>query len=145
MQSFDPVAELLARTGPAKPGAKPFVTESESNIMFDVDDTLVLWREPLPDEETITFIDPFVGSSITLIPHKPHIKLLKNHFERGSKVYVWSAGGWKWAQAVVTALGLDSHVHHIMTKPRAFVDDLPAHEVLGEHIFMEPTHPWGNK
>ncbi len=116
------------------------VTIHNENILpFDCDDTLVMWEgkesyKPGPDKIEIT--DPYDGTILYLKPHKFHIKLLKSHKARGYEVVVWSQSGYKWAEAVVKALDLKSHVDLVMTKPRGYVDDLPCHKWMGEHLYF---------
>lgn len=125
----------------------PTVVANESVMTFDVDETLVLWRDASPDDDTVSVPCPHSDGNplVVLVKHRPHIKLLKNHAARGTAIIVWSAGGYEWARAVVLALGLEDCVHFIMSKPRAYVDDLPAAEILGERIYLKPDSPWGNK
>lgn len=122
------------------------IVNNESPIFFDVDDTLVMWHragQSLP-EDAIAVKCPYDDSTIYLSVHKPHVKLLKNRAQRGSYITVWSANGYQWAETIVRALGLESYVDCVMSKPRAFVDDLSAAEVLGERIYLQPDSVWGN-
>lgn len=135
-------AAKLAKDEAAKL-AKPKVIANELNIFFDVDDTLVMWGEAFSFVDYISVQCPYDGEYISLRPHQPHIKLLKNYHERGAHVTVWSQGGYQWAEAVVKALGLGEFVDVIMTKPRAYVDDLPASEWMGERIYISPESAWG--
>lgn len=122
------------------------IINNESNIFFDVDDTLVMWGTAMHEhEDCIVVVDPYDQSLIHLRPHQPHIKLLKNHHARGSYITVWSAGGFQWAEAVIKALQLEGFVDVVMSKPRAYVDDLTASEVLGERIYLDPNSTWGQQ
>jgi hypothetical protein len=122
------------------------VINKENAIFFDVDDTLVLWdaqyTEPDPTR-LVEIVDPYDNKTVFLAPHHPHIKLLKNHHTRGTYIVVWSQGGFAWAEAVVKALGLEDHVDLIMSKPRAYVDDLPADAWMKERIYISPNSKWG--
>lgn len=121
------------------------VIEGERNIMFDVDDTLVMWDDKYlePGDSKVSVIDPYDGCKVYLTPHKQHIKLLKNHLMRGTQVFVWSQGGVLWAKAVVVALGLESSSVYVMSKPLSYVDDLPVQEWLIDRIYISPTSKWG--
>lgn len=104
--------------------------------MYDVDDTLVLWFSQCDPALKVKIVCPYGGSETWLKPHARHIDLLKKHHGRGKTVIVWSAAGYRWAQAVVEALGLQDHVNFIMTKPMSYVDDLEASEILGSRIYL---------
>lgn len=109
--------------------------ESEMNVFYDCDDTLVMWHDEPCD---IIIKDPYEeGISHNLKKHKKHIKLLKTHKAQGYGVVVWSAGGAKWAQSVVDALELNDHVDIIMAKPVKFIDDLTANEIMGTRVYLK--------
>lgn len=116
---------------------------SEQSLCCDVDDTLVLWDKPQDGQETITIIDPYDGHPVTLVVHKPHVKLVKDRYARGCSVTVWSQSGPQWAKAVVDALGLQEHVTHVRAKPFAIVDDLPAEAWLNNRIYLKPQSKFG--
>ena len=101
------------------------VYESENIVCFDVDDTLVIWNVP-PGEEGNTRVFDNFGFKEKLLPHRAHIKLLKQFKARGQFVIVWSQGGHQWASEVVKYLELTEYVDLIMAKPKWIVDDLPA-------------------
>lgn len=127
---------------------KPAVIKSESIMYWDCDDTLVLWTDApqsLKEGEFVDIIDPYDEKNVRLKIHYPHVKLLKNKFNRGTTVVVWSSNGYRWAEAVVNALGLQSYVHLIQSKPQAYVDDLTAGEILGERVYLNAANLWGNK
>ena len=111
------------------------ITNPEHVICFDVDDTLVLWNAEPTD---VQIKDPYHENNIiALKKHNKHIKLLKDHKERGYFVVVWSAGGYAWAKTVVETLELQQYVDFIMAKPLKICDDLPASEILGSRIYLE--------
>lgn len=123
------------------------VINKENVIFFDVDDTLVLWDHglKLPEEmnQLVEIVDPHDNKTVFLKPHKPHIKLMKNHKSRGTVIVVWSQGGYQWAKAVIETLGLTEYVDFVMSKPRAYVDDLPSEAWMKERIFIKPESKWG--
>ena len=100
------------------------VVENENMVCFDVDDTLVMWNIPPGREGECTLFNNF-GFAEWLLPHKPHIELLKSFKVRGQFVVVWSQGGYQWAREVVKHLGLEEYVDLVMSKPKWIVDDLP--------------------
>lgn len=113
----------------------------ESTIFVDVDDTLVMWgQKPKTGQKRVKIVDPYSGEALFLTPHLGHIKVLKDRKARGSYVVVWSAGGNRWADAVVRALKLDSYVDLVMTKPHIYIDDKKASEFMQEHLYI----PYGN-
>lgn len=112
---------------------------NEMIVMFDVDDTLVMWANHnhwLPKPGKYEFVDPYDQTTVYLYPHKAHIALLKKYKAQGYTVFVWSAGGGLWAQEVVNVLQLNDHVDFIMSKPLKYVDDLQAKEVLGSRVYI---------
>lgn len=103
-------------------------------VYFDVDDTLVLWREPR-DGETPIQIDTF-----NLTVSTKHVRCLKEHAARKHPIVVWSQGGADWAETVVVALGLEKYVDLVISKPRWFYDDMSPKIWLDGWIYKE-----GNK
>jgi FMN phosphatase YigB (HAD superfamily) len=110
------------------------VVKNEMTFFVDIDETLVKWSRN--ERGAMTIIDPNDGVQNRVVPHWPHIKILKNKKTRGAHVVVWSAGGYAWAEAVVTALGLQNYVDQIMTKPSSYMDDKIATEFMGERIYL---------
>lgn len=116
------------------------IIESEQILCVDIDDTLIMWDKNSVHEDTPTIAikDPYEDSLIHVYPHEAHIKLVKDKKARGSKIIVWSQSGYKWAEAVIKAVGLESHVDMVMTKPSAYIDDLPCQEWLSPRIYLSP-------
>lgn len=114
------------------------VIENDNLVMFDVDDTLIKWSDLYgqPHGKAIPIVDPNDNSTNYLTPHLKHISLVRKYKGRGMFVVVWSAAGFKWAEAVVKALNLEDCVSLICSKPTKFVDDLPAQEILGTRVFL---------
>ena len=101
--------------------------DSDDNMFFDVDETLVFWKTDFdPNDDIIEAVDPYLGGQIIkLVPHHRHVNFLKRAKGQGRQVVVWSAGGAYWAKAVVEALGIEDYVDVIMSKPVAYCDDTP--------------------
>jgi FMN phosphatase YigB (HAD superfamily) len=97
-----------------------------NTIYFDCDDTLVLHRDMVSSEvlEAKGIPIPIHNFGFWVVPHLPHIEMLKDCKSKGQVVVVWSQGGSDWAEAVVDALGLRDHVDLCVCKPHWFVDDL---------------------
>lgn len=110
------------------------VINSDMTVFCDVDDTLVKWSPSQEDMEQNGIMFNNYGHEIHLVPHKTHIEQLKLHKARGHKIIVWSAGGYQWAESVVTTLGLRDIVDLVIAKPRWVYDDLPASSFIPETI-----------
>ena len=102
---------------------KTLIIDNENTAMFDVDWTLI--EECLPTDKCDKLLDERTGEYEYFTPFHEHIKLLKQMKGRGRFIVVWSAGGYKWAKAVVDHLGIGKYVDMIMTKPGVMVDDKP--------------------
>lgn len=114
---------------------------NEHIVMVDVDETLILDRDPITDKESLNeFVvnNPYDLENKKRIPHFRHIELIKQMKGRGRYIGVWSGGGVLWAKEVVKALGLESYVDIVMTKPLGYVDDLQADRWLNNHIYLKP-------
>lgn len=114
------------------------VIPNENTVFIDCDDTIVLWTDPHTpgkNKVEVRFTDDV---TVYLTPHFYHIELVKRYKERGYAVTVWSANGVSHAVNVVRALGLESHVDFVMTKPAKHMDDSPdAAAILGPRIFTK--------
>lgn len=118
------------------------VIESEQIIMWDVDDTLVMWLGG-PSTSTIAIKCPYSGRIEHVTPHKPHIKILKDRKARGATNIVWSSGGFKWAEAVVKALEIQQYVDLVLSKPCMHVEDGDSATVLGPKLYLSPDSKYG--
>ena len=129
------------------------VIDSSRIIMFDVDDTLVIWdwKDLNPDGIGLVSIEnPDAKCSELVMPHNRHIQLLRQFKARGHTVVVWSQGGHAWAASVCRTLGIDHMVDLVMDKPSWYVDDLPCEAFMKLPIYLHPTNPlkdkrWGTK
>lgn len=124
-------------------GSKMKIVTQESTIFIDVDDTLVMWKKVKKGRKAVAVTNPHDGEQYYLMPHKGHIKVLKDRFARGSFIVVWSAGGFAWATAVVKALELQNYVHLTMTKPHMYIDDKHAADIMGERLYLPPDGHYG--
>lgn len=116
------------------------IVRHEQIIAFDIDDTLVFYEPESVTEKSalkpVMITDPYDESLIKAYAHNSHIKLLKDKKARGAYILVWSQSGYRWAEAVIMALGLQSYVDQVMSKPTAYVDDLPCNEWMGARIYL---------
>lgn len=115
------------------------VLESSDNIFFDVDGTLIIWSKfRLKRKDQLSIPDPNMkGHVIKCYPHITHINILKRNYSQGRKIIVWSAGGHKWAKAVIETLKLESYVSLIMDKPDRYCDDIPMDQWYPQRIYLE--------
>jgi len=112
-----------------------FKIPDQTTVFFDVDDTLVLWNQPITaanEHEFVKFEIPGEGIGFMLKPHKKHIQDLIDHHKSGHNIIVWSHGGSDWAAIVIKKLGLSKYVDIIMNKPTFWYDDLSADYILPE-------------
>lgn len=127
------------------------VLESSNTIFFDVDDTLIRWdtynrpnasgpyNSPNPClVNIITVEDPHMkGHMMTFRPHLAHCHILIRNYHQGRTVIVWSAAGYKWAETIVKALGLEQYVSLILEKPSVICDDTPMENWHPKTIFLK--------
>lgn len=105
----------------------------------DVDDTLVMHKEPKAYDITVTLEDPHhAGKFITLGVNEPMVKILKDEKSRGACIIVWSRSGYAWAEAVVRALDLVSFVDFVFTKPLVYLDDSDVSSWLKDRVYLDP-------
>jgi hypothetical protein len=120
---------------------RPFKLKDGGVYASDVDDTLIMWSIPQGYDGPLveTNLDGFKDKGI---PNTHAIEHLKKMKARGYAVIVWSAGGSEWADAVVTALGLEEFVDITMPKIDFHLDDVPdASDKIGkwQYINLEGT------
>lgn len=122
--------------------------ESDQGAFFDIDETLVL-VDNIHAPHTVDGVrqlhviqNPITGVKLTVLPHFAIIQKMKEHHGRGHKVFVWSQGGYKWADAVIKSLRLEQYVTAILPKGPWYWDDKKADEFL-HRCYIDPTT--GNK
>lgn len=115
------------------------IVKNDMIVFCDVDDTLLMWNDVNwqgPGDNQIEITDPTDNSIVHLKPHVQHIALLKKYQAQGYTVIVWSAAGYRWADAAVKALKLEDVVTLVMSKPLKYVDDLTAKDILGNRVYI---------
>lgn len=123
---------------------EPGHLQSERNVFFDVDDTLIFWPQKarelgLDDRNSIEIgVDGVDGYQISVIPNEQMIEFMEGLKAQGSGIVVWSHGGYKWALAVVNALGIAHLVDLVLTKPNLMMDDKEV-EHLGKTVWFGPN------
>lgn len=106
-------------------------------VFFDVDETLVITRDIEHVPHNVLEIQVCEGRKpIKVVPHWDHVRVLRQFSQRGHTVVVWSAGGSRWAQAVVRALDLEDYVDLVMPKPSFYFDDQPPAAWMGRGDYL---------
>ena len=101
---------------------------------FDVDDTLIEWKE-FGDGPLVTIeMDHMISEKAVIEEHVEELQLQK---KSGTSIIVWSAGGVKWAEAVVKALELEEYVDAILTKPDRIYDDKDSSEWMPKRRYFK--------
>ena len=122
------------------------VIRNERVIPFDIDGTLITrfdQGDPVVPLDTVEILSPYDGELKFRKPHWPHINLLNNYLARGAQLIVWSKNGVRWAEAVLSAQGIEHENIIVMTKPIVHVDDQPCETWMGERVFMKPDDEFG--
>lgn len=116
------------------------IIKNENVSPFDVDETLILHLpiEQIALKDRVSVYDPVDKGFIILGINRPMVRLLKEEFQRGSHVIVWSRGGHEWAANVVKALDLSKQVHLVMTKPLVYFDDKAVADWLPYRVYLKP-------
>lgn len=99
------------------------VIPSDDAVWFDVDNTLIMYKESSFTGSFISITNPYDADEHKVYPNLTHIKLLKCCKGKGKTVIVWSAAGHRWAECVVQNLDLENYVDVCMAKPAIYVDD----------------------
>lgn len=111
------------------------IIRSENVVFWDVDDTLLMEHSKDPD---LSYIDVLTGREKHGKIHKAHVEQLIKHKARGFYNIVWSGNGYKHAEQIVKALGLETHVDLIMSKSIKYWDDLTdANDILKARVYLE--------
>lgn len=127
------------------------VVPFEQMVYYDVDETLVsnsFTTEYIYNSvngaipgyvyygNSISIVNPYTDETVQRVPIACHIDLLKQHKARGFGICVWSLGGVKWAEAVVKALGIESYVDVVISKPLVYVDDLKCEQFMPHNLYL---------
>jgi hypothetical protein len=116
----------------------------EQIYLFDVDETLIHHIQPsdidvFNQDRVLELKYESINETYLVLINEIHRKLVKEMYHRGRYVIIWSARGHEWAEIVVKALGLENHVHMIMSKPIAYVDDVGADDFMKRIYIREET------
>lgn len=116
------------------------VTKNENIRPVDVDGCLI-YNLPNDGEihHAIDIVDPLDTSKrIRQGVNYNMVRLLKEEYQRGGHIIVWSRSGWEWARNVVLALGIEKYVHEVKSKPLAYFDDTPVKKWMKDRVFIGP-------
>lgn len=119
------------------------VVHSEQVIPVDIDGTLIRWvgSSAVCD---FKFWCPFKKEEKYVKKHLPNIAVFEERMARGAFFLVWSASGFDKAQAVMKGLGYEGHPQVlVLSKPVAYMDDIPCQEWMGPRIWLEPDSNYG--
>lgn len=121
------------------------VIDFETVVPFDVDGTLIIWKPEGTEESNNSIIVDYYGQPVSVLPHMEHLRLLKATLARGRFVILWSGNGVQWASNVLKALENFGYIEDtaniiVMSKPVAYVDDVPVENWLGSRIYIKPEN-----
>lgn len=114
------------------------IVANEQVVCFDIDETLILWGKLKRKHKVVAVSCPYSNRQEYLRVHEPHVKIFRDRLARGATILCWSANGYRWATAVLKALGLEHAQVIVMSKPCAYVDDKVCTDWMGEHIYIDP-------
>lgn len=118
---------------------------NERVIAVDIDDTLVMHNltELCPLSDRVNVVDPMDSSqAIQLRINNNMVRLVKEEFERGSTIIVWSRGGYQWALNVLEALNMQDIPLVVMTKPITYFDDTPVEKWMKDRVYIGPDEAY---
>lgn len=117
------------------------VIKSNTGAFFDIDETIALMDnldlQTTYHAQMIEVIDLENSIHARIVPHYPIIQKMKEHYSRGHIIFVWSAGGYAWANAVIRTLGLEYMVTAIIPKGPWIWDDKMPNDFLSRH-YIKP-------
>lgn len=118
---------------------KYFETPSGPTVMFDVDDTLIMWDTP--SEEGCKGQEIEIncnGITCYRVPNRYNINMLKKFYESGHIVILWSGSGVRWCKAAIEALEIEDYVHGCISKPSYYIDDISdPKKWIGKHGYID--------
>lgn len=104
-------------------------------VYFDVDDTLVLWDQPIDETSFLFNLTGNPKYGVWLKPNTNITNKVKIFKQCGYCVVVWSQSGPEWAEGIVKQLGLVDYVDLVIAKPFYHYDDRPCTEWMGNYRF----------
>ena len=118
---------------------KPLIVNQETVVPFDCDKTLIDYSTEGAHPNQLIKIGLIPGEEIIVARIEEHIQMMKNMYAAKMFVIVWSASGWEWAAHIVKKLGLTKYVSLVMSKPKFYVDDIPAESFM-KRLYNYPKY-----
>ncbi len=116
------------------------IVKSERVTPFDVDCCLIYPNAEGNEDMPGVMIYDAVDQKYLHLKYNPNmVRLLREEHERGSYIIVWSRSGWKWAKNAVIALGLETYVDRVMSKPIVYFDDTEIQDWLKDRVYIAPS------
>lgn len=106
---------------------------------FDVDDTLIIWKDSDGKQRNLPQIEVDCRGIIETYYVNPYnLDYLKKLATRGHAIVLWSAGGADWAEAVAIGLEIEELVFAACAKPTYYIDDIQdPKKILGRYEFYD--------
>jgi len=112
--------------------------KNDKLLYVDCDDSLILWNlSKYPKFPKVT-INTVKGPCILAV-HKKNINLLIKFAKLGYGIVLWSGSGYRWAEKVAKAVGIDQYVDIYLCKPQYYLDDFPCQYWMGTRIYRDPV------
>lgn len=110
-------------------------------IYCDVDDTLWMWSSNQYYKESESIEIEFMNYTVKVSPNDSNIAKLKEFYNKGYEVVVWSATGQEWASLAVKKLGLENFVDYCLGKPDFYIDDLSVNQFMisEQRLWSKPS------
>ncbi len=121
------------------------IINNENVVFTDIDNTLIVWKKIKKGDKVVMVTNPHSGEQEYFAVHEGHLRVLKERKARGAFVIAWSQGGHAWSRAVIKALGITDKVDLVMSKPIMYIDDKPAKDFMGEHLYIPYGDAYGQK
>lgn len=115
----------------------------ESVLPVDLDGTIIAWGKIKKGHKVVSYTCPYTKEQKTVRVNEPNVAVLKERLARGCLVVAWSKSGYAKVAAVLKALKIDHKNLIVMSKPKDYMDDIPAKQWMGEQIWLDPDCGYG--
>src|SRR5665213_3484234 len=113
------------------------VCTNENVRPFDIDGCLIVSADQSSLKANV--LDPVTGKTIKVGVNRAMVRLLKEEFQRGSFILVWSRSGYQWAKNVVIALELEQYVGQVCQNQLSISMTLLLRNGLKTAYLLAPT------